>query len=195
MDHDLDVLLGLRPTDLNPFAKARASALELFADRGVTATSFRAVAAAAGVSTGVVQHHFPSKTAMRDEVARHVAVRLLERFTPFEKGTDPAEAAEWLQDQLGFLREDHAVALRFVARGIADQDPQALAIFDDMVARAQGYIQWFAANGQPCGAAGAPNRPTSVSDLAVTRVTRLLAGALFEPTLRRGLPRRDGARE
>jgi len=44
-------------SDLNAAARIRNAALEGFAANGVAATSIRDVAAAAGVSPGLVQHH------------------------------------------------------------------------------------------------------------------------------------------
>ena len=47
-----------------------SAALELFAERGFAATSTRRVAEAAGVSEGLIFHHFPNKQALLVAVAR-----------------------------------------------------------------------------------------------------------------------------
>ena len=50
------------PTDdLTAYARIRNAALELYADKGPARTSIREVARAAGVSPGLVQHHFGTK--------------------------------------------------------------------------------------------------------------------------------------
>ncbi len=54
-------------------ANIRASALELFALKGPDAVSIREIAAAAGVSPGLVLHHYGSKQGLRDAVDEHVA--------------------------------------------------------------------------------------------------------------------------
>jgi AcrR family transcriptional regulator len=54
-------------------ANIRASALELFASRGPDAVSIREIAAAAGVSPGLVLHHYGSKQGLRDSVDEYVA--------------------------------------------------------------------------------------------------------------------------
>jgi len=60
--------------DLTTRARLRDAALHLFARQGFAATSTRAVAAEAGVSPGLVTHHFGSKEGLRraveDEVLR-----------------------------------------------------------------------------------------------------------------------------
>src|SRR5206468_4735750 len=53
------------PSDLTGAARIRDAALRQFAARGVAAASLRHVAKAAGVSPGLVQHHFRSKAAAR----------------------------------------------------------------------------------------------------------------------------------
>jgi AcrR family transcriptional regulator len=106
-----------------------AAALEGFAREGAAATSIRDVAAAAGVSPGLVQHYFPSKAALRAAVDDQVtavaraalAVRRVE-----------GDIVEDLAERLTALVADHFVALRYVARGVAEQDEAAMTIFDTL---------------------------------------------------------------
>jgi AcrR family transcriptional regulator len=53
-------------------AVIRDEALRLFAARGPDGVTVRQIAAAAGVSPGLVVHHFGSKDGLREEVDRHV---------------------------------------------------------------------------------------------------------------------------
>ena len=114
---------------LTTYDRILAAALEGFAREGAAATSIRHVAAAAGVSPGLVQHYFPSKGALRAAVDDHVtavaraalAVRRVE-----------GDIVEDLAERLTALVADHFVALRYVARGVAEQDEAALTIFDTL---------------------------------------------------------------
>jgi TetR/AcrR family transcriptional regulator, regulator of cefoperazone and chloramphenicol sensitivity len=54
-------------------ANIRTSALELFAAKGPDAVTIREIAAAAGVSPGLVLHHYESKQGLRDAVDEYVA--------------------------------------------------------------------------------------------------------------------------
>lgn len=68
--------VSVRFSDLSPSAQIRAAALKLFAERGVSDTSLRGVAAAAGVSLGAIAHHFHSKAdlerAVQDDVVHQI---------------------------------------------------------------------------------------------------------------------------
>lgn len=59
------------PPDGKP-EKIRDAALAEFAGRGIEATSLREVATRAGVSVGLIQHHFGTKADLVDAVNRHV---------------------------------------------------------------------------------------------------------------------------
>jgi AcrR family transcriptional regulator len=59
--------------DLTTRAVIRDEALRLFAEHGPEAVSLRRVAAEAGVSPGLVAHHFGSKAGLRQAVDAHVA--------------------------------------------------------------------------------------------------------------------------
>lgn len=67
-------MLNMRsiPDDRTTRAVIRDEALRLFAVRGPDAVSVRQIAAAAGVSPGLVVHHFGSKDGLRREVDQYV---------------------------------------------------------------------------------------------------------------------------
>jgi len=62
--------------DLTAKARIRDAAMELFAANGVAASSLRAVAGAAGVSPGLVVHHFGSKEGLIRAVDEAVLARI-----------------------------------------------------------------------------------------------------------------------
>lgn len=67
-------MLNMRstPDDRTTRAVIRDEALRLFAARGPEAATVRQIAVAAGVSPGLVVHHFGSKDGLRKEVDQHV---------------------------------------------------------------------------------------------------------------------------
>jgi len=124
-------ILGVMSVAPRPASVGRilSAALEGFARNGVKATSIRGVAAAADVSPALVQHYFPSKAALRravddyvTEVARDaLAVRRVE-----------GDVIEDLAERLTALVANHFTALQYVARGVAERDEAALAIFNTL---------------------------------------------------------------
>jgi AcrR family transcriptional regulator len=108
------------------YERIRAAALEGFARDGIRETSIRGVAAAAGVSLGLVQHYFPSKTALRAAVDEHVTQVARAALSVRKVDGDPIED---IAERLTRLVAEHFLALRYVARGVAEGDEAALAIF------------------------------------------------------------------
>ncbi|WIM71803.1 TetR family transcriptional regulator [Corynebacterium suedekumii] len=62
---------------------------QVIATRGIDAVSFRSVAAAADVSVGRVQHHFPTRTGLIRAAARHMIDSASEAL-PRNRRPDPA---------------------------------------------------------------------------------------------------------
>jgi TetR/AcrR family transcriptional regulator, regulator of cefoperazone and chloramphenicol sensitivity len=128
----------------SPYERIRAAALEGFARDGVAETSIRDIAAAAGVSPGLVQHYFPSKAALRAAVDEHVtevasaslAVRVVD-----------GDLVEDIAERLTALVAEHFIALRYVARGVAENDESALGIFDTITHLCREQLAAFADQG------------------------------------------------
>lgn len=118
--------------DLTSLARIRNAALELFAERGVGGTSIRDIAAAAGVSPGLVQHHFKTKEAVRDAVNQYV----LRIATSSFRDLGDATGMDWLEtlnEQITAVIREHHLALLYVARSMVEGHEDALAIFDRFV--------------------------------------------------------------
>jgi len=124
--------------DLTARARIREAAIQLFTDRGVQRTAILDIATAAGVSGGLIRHHFGSKDGLRvacdtfvfDELERLKAQALDEGLT------DPALFPTFDARQV-LLR-------RYVGRAMIDGSPAASARFVDLVDQTE---TWFA--GQP----------------------------------------------
>ncbi|GAA2803089.1 TetR/AcrR family transcriptional regulator [Kribbella solani] len=64
--------------DLTARARIRDAAIELFGGRGIEGASIRDIAAAAGVSSGLVRHHFGSKESLREACDQYAKERMLQ---------------------------------------------------------------------------------------------------------------------
>jgi AcrR family transcriptional regulator len=114
--------------DLTARARIRDAALEQFGVHGFDAATIRGIAEAAGVSPGLVQHHFRSKEALRracDEAVLDLVHRKL-AATQTGEITNPS-----------FLAALYSAAPRFVrylARAVADGTPAGAELFDQIAA-------------------------------------------------------------
>ncbi len=171
-----------RASDLTAAARIRNAALEGFAERGIAATSIRDVAAAAGVSPGLVQHHFKSKAGLRDAVNAYVIETALETFQGLVG--DEEAAADWTamgNTVTAWVREQ-AVAVRYVARALAEGDPEAAKIFDGLIAIARR--NWL----EPLAEQRALATGIDQEWAAIHVVVFNLASVLFEAAISRHLP-------
>lgn len=123
------------PPELTARARIRDAAIERFAADGVGATSIRAVAAHAGVSPGLVIHHFGTKDQLRTACDEHVAALVRDR----KRAAMTAGAS---LDLLGALRDhrDDVPLLLYLARTLTDGSPHVAELVDEMVADAVGYM-------------------------------------------------------
>ncbi len=174
--------LPVRQSDLSTYARIRNAALEGFAARGVAATSIRDVAAAAGVSAGLVQHHFGTKAGLRAAVDEYVIAIAIETFADLVREGEDGEAWAAMGDTTTAWVRDNAVAIRYVARALAEGDPAAARIFDTLVEIAR--TRWL----DPLARKGALLDDVDRDWAAVHVIAFNLASVLLEPAISRQLP-------
>jgi AcrR family transcriptional regulator len=173
--------IAVQEGDLTAYARIRNGALAGFANDGFAATSIRSVARAAGVSAGLVQHHFPTKEALRDAVNEYVVAIATQAFSDLPDSGSPEETQQQLGDRVTAFVRDHPTALRYVTRSLADGDQAAIAIFDAFVAIAKTQWQRLAHQGLL--------RPDADLPWAALHVVVLnLATVLLEQAINRHLP-------
>jgi AcrR family transcriptional regulator len=125
--------------DLTARARIRDAAIRLFADRGIDGTTVRDIAGEAGVSPGLLRHHFGSKEALReacDAYALDRLVRIKEELVFEDKVASPT-----------FLPSVHPTVVllyRYITRALLDGSPAAAAMFDDMVTLTEQWVHKMA---------------------------------------------------
>jgi AcrR family transcriptional regulator len=119
--------------------RIRSAALTSFATYGTSATTLRGVASAAGVSLGLVQHHFVTKAGLIKAVDDHVLATM--RATLSEPIPEPPadSIADVGKRVTRFIAEQPDVA-DYVGHAIVDGSPLGIAVFDTLVA--QGKARW-----------------------------------------------------
>jgi AcrR family transcriptional regulator len=121
--------------DLTARARIRDAAIRLFAERGIDGTTVRDIAQEAGVSPGLLRHHFGSKEALRevcDAYALDRLVKIKEDLLFEGKVANP-----------GFLPSVHPTIVllyKYLTRALLDGSSGAAAMFDDMVTLSEQWV-------------------------------------------------------
>ena len=105
-------------------ARIRDVALQMLAERGTEGTSLRKVAEQAGVSTGLVQHHFGSRAGLLQACDEYAIGTLLDRAE---------RAADGVADQPDLIRyvtTADPLALRYLCRALVERSPAASRLFN-----------------------------------------------------------------
>lgn len=105
--------------DLTARARIRDAALEVFAERGAAGARLKDVAEAAGVSIGLVQHHFGTKEELRRACDQHVMETVVRGAA--DGVADP--------EALAALLDGSERGIRYLARALVDGTPAAAAFF------------------------------------------------------------------
>ncbi|HMK96889.1 MAG TPA: TetR family transcriptional regulator [Acidimicrobiales bacterium] len=132
----MSLVAGVAFEDLTAKARIRDAAVRLFAERGTEATTVREIASAAGVSGGLVRHHFGAKEDLRAACDSYVLAEMM-RFK--EQVLLRGQVAD-----AGFLSAAQPtvlVMLRYFARSTLDGSPSADAMFSEMVALARQWVE------------------------------------------------------
>lgn len=109
-------------------ARIRDAALKQFGALGFKGATVRGIAQEAGVSPGLVQHHFASKQALREECDAYVRAFLRTALAKGAVGGAVTDAA--------FVADTHrtiALLLPYLATCLISDAPDAAAWFDDLV--------------------------------------------------------------
>ena len=126
--------------------RIRDAALKTFAARGTEATSLRMIAAAAGVSLGLVQHHFGTKANLIQAVDDHVTTVLTASLTTPAAAPAGDPVAD-IADRVVSLLTDHADLVDYLCRALVDATPTGTRVFDTLVGVAGGHWDQLQAQG------------------------------------------------
>ncbi|MGA8115584.1 MAG: TetR family transcriptional regulator [Actinocatenispora sp.] len=129
-------------------AVIRDEALRLFAEHGPDAVSLRRVASAAGVSPGLVVHHFASKRGLRQAVDAHVAAIFDGLFAamPETDELSTTAGASLAEILVGALPPDSPVPA-YLRRLWLSGDAAGQALLSRMFAATQGTVEQMTAGG------------------------------------------------
>jgi TetR/AcrR family transcriptional regulator, regulator of cefoperazone and chloramphenicol sensitivity len=122
------------------------SALRLFGQRGIDATSLREIAKAAGVSPALVVHHFGGKEGL---VAAVDEAALREFGIAYSTG-DPAEGPDLLRqraEQTARVMRERPEVCGYIGRALVEGTPGSTRLFHLMIAGGRAEIDALAEKG------------------------------------------------
>lgn len=157
--------------------RIRDAALAEFAGRGIEATSLREVATRAGVSVGLIQHHFGTKADLVDALNRHVTELLRDVLA---SGPEPVTVDDF-GEQVMELFAKHTVVADYLARALVDDTPFGAAIFDTLIE--MGTARW-----RRRAEVGQTPEYLDVPWAAMNTVVLVIGAVLLRPHIERQLP-------
>lgn len=124
--------------DLTAKARIRNSALDLYSKFGPDRISLRAIAAEAGVTLGLVQHHYRTKAGLRDAVDQLVVDYFEAALAEVPDADRPAELAAARDDAVRRMLEANPPVVNYVRRALLDptgENLHLLGVLVDLTAR------------------------------------------------------------
>lgn len=127
---------GAEPSNIE---RIRAAALCSLAANGAASTTMRGVAAAAGVSLGLVQHHFATKAGLISAVDDYVLGLIATTFDrPLTE--PPGGSVVEIGDRINKLFSEEPDVAAYMGRALVDGSPVGARIFDTLFAA--GVVRW-----------------------------------------------------
>src|SRR3954447_22910094 len=119
--------------------RIRTAALRSFATYGTSVTSLRTVAAAAGVSVGLVQHQFANKAGLVKAVDDHVMAVVIATIAP-PIPPPPADSIVDMGGRVAGMITENPDVVDYVGRALIEGSPLGTTIFDTLAAF--GLVRW-----------------------------------------------------
>lgn len=139
MNSVLSEVGGVTAEDRSSIERIRTAALQTFGTYGTSSTSLRTVAEAAGVSVGLVQHHFTNKAGLVKAVDDHVMAVVVETISQ-PLAPPPADSLDEMGSRVTRIVAEHPDVVDYVGRALIDGSPLGTTIFDTLTAF--GIARW-----------------------------------------------------
>jgi AcrR family transcriptional regulator len=118
------------PSDLTARARIRDAAIGLFAEKGIEAATIRDIAQSAGVSSGLLRHHFGSKEGLRDACDEYALGQVTQLGIQFTE-----------TNLIGRITPEIMRLQRYLIRSMMDGSPTALAMFDKTLEYGEYWLE------------------------------------------------------
>lgn len=175
--------------DLTAKARVRNAALDLFAQCGEDGVSMRAIAAEAGVTLGLVQHHFKTKAGLRDAVDRLVVDYFAHAIADVPAEANPGKLATARDDAVRHMLAANPSVVNYIRRSVLESSGDRMHLLDVLVDLTRREV---AALRDANLASTRRCEPTQVVAVVVRQLGELLLQPLVDATWDRVARRGDG---
>lgn len=128
--------------------RIRDAALRCFAAQGIAATTLRAVAETAGVSVGLVQHHFRTKATLTAVVDQYVLQVVGDALEPTALSEGPSDGLTEAGRRLTALMVERPDAMTYLGRALAEGGALGSVIFTGLASISGGQGDQFVQEGK-----------------------------------------------
>lgn len=119
--------------DLTAKARIRNTALDLYAQFGEERISLRAVASEAGVTLGLVQHHFKTKAGLREAVDQLVVDYFVEALRSVDGEKDPRKLAAARDAAVTHMLHANPPVVNYVRRAVLEPSDEQMHLLDALI--------------------------------------------------------------
>ncbi|MFC9897884.1 TetR/AcrR family transcriptional regulator [Nocardia sp. NPDC127579] len=119
--------------DLTAKARIRNAAMDLFAQYGESRVSLRAVAAAAGVTLGLVQHHFKTKAGLVEAVDQLIVDYFDAAVSSIPPTGTPGEVAAARDAAVRAMLHDNPAVVNYVRRVVLEPGETQTRLLESLV--------------------------------------------------------------
>ena len=122
------------------------AAMRLFAERGFAGVGLREIAAAAGVSLGLIRTHFGSKDGLRQAIDAYVADEIKTLYATVLEHSGTAALDRAVEDAVDWITRDRD-ALMYARMALMEKTPGSQALFDELLAIMRQFVDLNARRG------------------------------------------------
>ncbi len=166
------------PSDLTSKARIRNAALTLFAQQGEDGTSMRAIATAAGVTVGLVTHHYGTKDGLREAVDTLVVELFADTLSPLPKEGSARRILALRDEAVAGMLNANPTIVDYLRRSLlhgAGRPGDVLSRLAALTAEQTRFLR----------GAGMVSTDRSVTEQTVTTIVRQFGRLLLQPLANR----------
>jgi len=162
--------------DLTAKARIRNTALDLYAQYGEERISLRAVGSEAGVTLGLVQHHFKTKAGLREAVDQLVVDYHIEALRSVDAEKDPRKLAAARDAAVIAMLKANPPIVNYVRRAVLEPSEEQLSMLTALIQLTRDEVATLREEGM------APtDRPESTQVVSV--MVRQMGALLLQPLI------------